>query len=304
MTVDRLEETAAVIALLRRGDRLWHHYAALIDETGSAVSVLRGDHTPDAESEPLALFDTAPQKRPDAEIDLGEISREIIGWEDEGMRILTILDADYPPNLRTIHNRPPLLFIRGELLESDARSIAVVGTRRVSDRGREAAAGVATDLAERGFTITSGLAEGVDTAAHTAALTHGSRTVAVIGTGLRRYYPAKNRDLQNRIACEGAVISQFWPDAPPTKSSFPMRNIVMSGFALATVVIEASHTSGARMQARIALEHGRPVFLLSSLLEHEWAREAAERPGAHVIDSAADVASVVERLTSVETLSA
>lgn len=296
-----LEETAAVVALLRRGDRLWHHYAALIEETGSAVAVL---HSAQEDRGPLVLFDPSPAPADQGDADLDEIAREIISWQADGMRVLTILDEDYPPNLRTIHNRPPLIFVHGELDALDARSIAVVGTRRVSEAGRTAATAVATDLAERGFTVTSGLAEGVDTAAHSAALAHGSPTVAVIGTGLRRFYPAKNRELQERIAREGAVISQFWPNAPPTKSSFPMRNIVMSGFALATVIIEASHTSGARMQARIALEHGRPVFLLSSLLEHEWAREYAERPGAHVVESAADVASVVDRLTSIETLSA
>lgn len=160
------------------------------------------------------------------------------------------------------------------------------------------------DLAERGFTVVSGLADGVDSAAHRAALAHDRRTVAVIGTGIRRSYPAKNAELQREIASTGAVVSQFWPDAPPTRTSFPMRNIVMSGLSQATVVIEASHTSGAKMQARFALEHGRPVFLLGSLLEHEWAREYAERPGAHVIENAADVVGHVERLTSIETLSA
>lgn len=124
----------------------------------------------------------------------------------------------------------------------------------------------------------------------------------MIGTGLRRSYPAKNAGLQAQIAAEGAVLSQFWPDAPPTRSSFPMRNIVMSGFALGTVVIEASHTSGAKMQARFALEHGRPVFLLESLLRHEWAREYAERPGTHVVERAGDVIELVERLTSLDTL--
>ncbi len=218
--------------------------------------------------------------------------------------MLTVLDDEYPPNLRTIHNRPPLLFIAGELTGEDARSVAVVGTRRPSARGLTAASAIAGELADDGFTVTSGLAQGVDTAAHRAALERGRRTVAVIGIGLRRSYPAANAALQRRIAGEGAVVSQFWPDAPPTRSSFPMRNIVMSGFSLATVVVEASSTSGAKMQARFALEHGRPVFLLASLLEHAWAREYAERAGAHVVDSAADIAAQVERLTLVETLSA
>jgi len=157
---------------------------------------------------------------------------------------------------------------------------------------------IAEHLVDTDYTVASGLAAGIDSAAHRAALDRGGRTVAVIGTGLRRSYPAQNADLQRRIATECAVISQFWPDAPPTKRSFPMRNAVMSGFALATVVVEASHTSGARMQARLALEHGRPVFLLESLLEHEWAREYAERPGTHVVRAPEEITTLVDRLTS------
>jgi DNA processing protein len=203
-----------------------------------------------------------------------------------------------------VHNRPPFVFVHGELSPEDDRSIAVVGTRRASAEGLRQASQIAGGLADAGFTVVSGLAKGVDAAAHNAALVRSRRTVAVIGTGLRRAYPSEHAALQERITTEGAVVSQFWPDAPPTKTSFPMRNVVMSGLTLGTVVIEASHTSGAKMQARFALEHGRPVFLLESLLEHEWAREHAERPGAHVVGGADDVIERVERLTSLDTLMA
>jgi DNA processing protein len=291
-------ETAALIALLRRGDRAWHHYADVVEAAGSAVAVLRGE-APEAELEPLTLFDAADAMD---EPDLEAIVAEVEGWQREGMQVLTVLDDGYPTNLRSVHNRPPLVFIRGELRPDDDKSIAVVGTRRASREGLRQAGVVAADLAEAGFTVVSGLADGIDSAAHQAALDQGLRTVAVIGTGLRRAYPAKNAALQGRIATAGAVVSQFWPDAPPTKTSFPMRNVVMSGLALGTVVIEASKTSGARMQARFALQHGRPVFLLESLLEHEWARECAERPGAHVIARADEVIERVERLISLDTL--
>lgn len=297
-------ETAAVVALLRRGDRPWHHYADLIESSGSALSVLADDPGEPEGPEPPTLFAGESTPESPQEVDLDAIAEEITAWRDEGMQVLTVLDDEYPPNLRTIHNRPPLLFVAGALTDEDARSVAVVGTRRASARGLAAASAIAAELADGGFTVTSGLAEGVDTAAHRSALDRGRRTVAVIGTGLRRSYPATNAALQRRIANKGAVVSQFWPDAPPTRSSFPMRNVVMSGFSLATVVVEASQTSGARMQARFALEHGRPVFLLASLLEHAWAREYAERPGAYVVESAADIAAQVERLTSVETLTA
>ena len=147
------------------------------------------------------------------------------------------------------------------------------------------------------MTVVSGLAEGIDTAAHTAAIAAGGRTVAVIGTGLRRAYQSVNAGLQDRIAREHLVLSQFWPDAGPTKTSFPMRNAVMSGYAAATVVIEAAWKSGARMQARLALEHGRPVFLHESLLQHDLAREYQTR-GAIVVTTADDVlAALDERLS-------
>jgi DNA processing protein len=145
-------------------------------------------------------------------------------------------------------------------------------------------------LAERNVTVVSGLARGIDTAAHTAALNAGGRTIAVIGTGIRRYYPAENRELSDRIAEYGAVVSQFWPDAPPATYTFPRRNVTMSGIAQGTVVIEASSTSGAKMQARLALEHGKKVFLLRSLVDsYSWAAKYAARPGATVVEAVDDV---------------
>lgn len=290
-------ETAALIALVRRGDSAWHHVADVVESTGSALAVLQGD----VPSEPLTLFESETVTE---DPDLDGIVDEIEAWRREGIQILTVLDAGYPTNLRSVHNRPPFVFVRGDLRPEDDRSIAVVGTRQASSKGLEHATRIAGGLADAGFTVVSGLAKGVDAAAHNSALDRDRRTVAVIGTGLRRAYPSEHAALQDRIAHEGAVVSQFWPDAPPTKTSFPMRNVVMSGLALGTVVIEASHTSGARMQARFALEHGRPVFLLESLLQHEWAREYAERPGAYIVTGPDDVIERVERLTSLDTLMA
>lgn len=288
-------EAAAVVALLRAGKRRWSEYADLVEDAGSASTVLQGEL--DRERSTPTLFGDDP-----AGPDLDAIAAEIEAWEREGMRLLTLLDPGYPENLRSVHDRPPFVFLAGSLEARDTRGVAVVGTRRASDRGVQQARAVAEHLVDADYTVVSGLAAGIDTAAHTAALDHGGRTVAVIGTGLRRSYPAQNAELQQRIAAECAVISQFWPDAPPTKHGFPMRNAVMSGFALATVVVEASHTSGARMQARLALEHARPVFLLESLLEHAWAREYADRPGTHVISSPEQITAVVDRLTSTDML--
>jgi DNA processing protein len=282
-------EAAALIALLRLGGRPWAEYADLVEEAGSATAVLEREHAPET---PTLFGDDRPPA------DLEEIAAEIDAWEAAGMRLHTVLDPGYPENLRAVHDRPPFVFVAGTLAPADRRAIAVVGTRVASPHGVWAAGTIAEHLVDHGYTVVSGLAAGIDNAAHTAALAGGGRTVAVVGTGLRRYYPPQHAALQRRIAAECAVISQFWPDAPPSRRSFPMRNAVMSGFSLATVVVEASLTSGSRIQARLALEHGRPVFLLESLLEHEWARACAARPGARVISSPDEITTFVDRLTS------
>ena len=294
---DRREQ-AALIALLRRGDRPWHHYAQLVESAGSALDVLEGRYEDPHDDEPLMLFS---EESAAEDADLDAVADEIEAWEAEGMRFVTVLDGEYPINLRTIHNRPPFLFVRGELTPDDERAVAVVGTRKPSSRGLEIARETSAGLVAGGVTVVSGLALGIDGRAHETALEQGGRTVAVVGTGLRRTYPAAHAELAARIAETAAVVSQFWPDAPPTKTSFPMRNVVMSGFALATIVVEASARSGAKMQARFALEHGRRVFLHRSLLEHDWARDYAQRPGTAVFDSVDDVVEHVERVTALDT---
>lgn len=284
--MDQELERAALVALLRRGNRSWPELTDQVETVGSARDVL--ESALDASGQG-ALFDT------ESAVDLESIAAEIVAWEREGMRLVTILDEDYPLCLRLVHQRPPFLFLRGNPVENDLR-VAVVGTRNPTPEGIAHARAIAGGLAERGVTVVSGLAAGIDTAAHGTALAVGGRTVTVIGTGLRRSYPAQNARLQQEIAEKGLVISQFWPDAPPSKASFPMRNAVMSGYSLATVVVEAAYRSGARMQARLALEHGRRVFLMRSLMTHEWAREYASRPNTSVIDTADDVFSVLDSL--------
>jgi DNA processing protein len=229
---------------------------------------------------------------------LGDAAAEIAVWERSGIRLLTVLDPKYPENLRSVYDRPPLIFVAGSLRQPDARSVAVVGTRAASPKGLARARQVAEHLANSGCTVISGLAAGIDTQAHTTALRCGGRTAAVLGTGLRRCYPPENANLQRRIARDGAVVSQFWPDSPPTATSFVRRNATMSGLAMGTVVVEASHTSGARAQARLALQHGRPVFLPEPLLEEPWARAFADRPGTHVVREPEEITATIERLNS------
>lgn len=207
-----------------------------------------------------------------------------------GATLITALDEEYPANLELVFNLPPLLFVRGRLSPEDARSVAVVGTRQASRRGLSRARAMATSLADEGVTVVSGLAHGIDAAAHEAALQTGGRTIAVIGTGITRTYPGENAALAERIAASGAIVSQFWPDSAPTRSSFPIGNVTMSGMSQGTLVIEAGSTSGAKMQARLALQHGKYAFLSRSLaIEEPWARSYLKRhPGRAIAVSAVD----------------
>lgn len=281
-----------MLALVSRARGEWHLVAQLLEVTGSALRAIRRDWTG---FEPPELLGAVGGARvADAELDRFEA--QILELEREGVSLVTVLDDDYPTNLRLVYNRPPFLFARGELRADDERAVAIVGTRQASPEGREQAARLARELAGHGVTVLSGLALGIDTAAHEATLDAGGRTVAVMGTGIRRVYPAQNRELAARIVdAGGALVSQFWPDAPPARWSFPIRNVVMSGMAIGTVVVEASRTSGAKMQARLALEHGKRLFLIESLVLHEqWARDYAERPGATVVQSFDDVLAALE----------
>jgi len=284
------EEQAALVAWLRQPGVVWSAVTEQLEECGSVQKAAAGQAPAQG-----SLFEAAPPDGPD------EAARDIERWERTGIRMVSVLDAEYPSNLRMIYQHPPVLFMRGATDERDATSVAVVGTRRPAPRGIDQARQLAAGLAANDIPVISGLAAGIDTAAHTAALTAGGRTVAVIGTGIDRVYPPQNAALQEEVAAKGLVISQFLPGSPPTKASFPMRNAVMSGYALATVVVEASDHSGSRIQARLALQHGRHVFLMCTLLEHEWARDYAVRPGVAVVETAADVLAGLQRLASEST---
>jgi len=230
---------------------------------------------------------------------IADISSRLNEWTRGGLSLTTVLDDDYPLNLRSIHNLPPFLFYVGQLREDDAYSVAVVGTRTPSPSGLRRASRIAGLLATKNVIVLSGLARGIDTAAHRSALQAGGRTIAVLGSGLLRVYPPENSSLAGEIARSGAVVSQFWPDSPPASYNFPRRNIVTSGLGQGTVVIEATATSGAKMQARLALEHGKKVFLLKSLVDsHAWAKRYVQR-GAIPVE---DVRDVQRHLVSVDAI--
>jgi DNA processing protein len=266
-------------------DRLWRaELSEQTDQARAAVVLIR-----EALRDPAAILE--------------RVDNEIEGLGAD-VRLTTVLDDEYPPNLRVIFNLPPFLFYRGALEPSDARSIAVVGTRRASAEGLRRAQELAGELAGRKVTVLSGLAKGIDTAAHRATLDAGGRTIAVMGTGITRIYPKENEALAEEIiAGHGALVSQFWPSGPPAEYNFLWRNIVTSGMGQGTVVIEASGTSGARNQARRALEHGKRVFLLKGLVTNEgWAQKYLER-GAIEVSTVDEVVQLLRSPEQVERLS-
>jgi DNA processing protein len=281
-------EQAALVALLRARPekRSWADLTSEVIAAGSAVDVWE-------RLVPATLLDMDAVDDPRA-----VAAQDIEGWLAQGHTFLTVLDEDYPERLKAIHEAPPVLFTRGELRRDDP-AVSVVGSRAASERGLSIARSVATSLAARGYTVAAGLALGIDTAAHEAALEAGGRTVAFIGTGINNVYPAANGQLHSVIADRGLLVSQFWPDAPPQKHTFLMRNATMSGYGVATVVVEAGETSGARAQARMAVEHGRPVVLTDLVVERNtWAQNLVGRPGVNVADSTEQVMKIVESVTS------
>lgn len=295
---DRRQEHVAVMALVAAGARQrreWYSVATLIEGAGSAVRMLRHEWNG---FEPFDVADAEKLVEAVLTEDISRYEHLLQEQDSQTTTFVTVLDEEYPPNLRQAYNRPPFLFIKGLLTPEDNRSIAIVGTRQASEAGRKLAYDLASELSGRGVTVLSGLALGIDTASHVGALEAGGRTVAVLGHGIdMSLYPRENAELAKRIVSNGALVSQFWPDAPPTRYSFPMRNVVSSGMAIGTVVIEASSTSGAKNQARLALDHGKYLFLVRSLvLTQDWARKYSAHPRATVIDSPAEIIDVLVTL--------
>ncbi len=289
-------ETAAVVALLRVGRRPGPVYSEMVENCGSAIPALERELMQTDHHQTRLL----PPHDQDELIE--QAATDIAAWQADGIKTLTVLDPAYPQHLRAVHDRPPVLFLAGRLERRDQRALAVIGSRNPSSDGVARAEAIADHLAGNAYTVVSGLAAGIDAAAHITTLAKNKRTVAVIGTGLCHSYPLQNAELQETIAATGAVISQFWPQTRPSRNNFPMRNAVMSGLTLGTVIVEASHTSGARVQARLALAHGRPVFLAEPLLTQTWAQTLASRPGVRVFREPVEITSMIEHLRSTDEL--
>jgi DNA processing protein len=208
-------------------------------------------------------------------------------------RVVTIRDPDYPPNLRHIYDPPVALFVRGTLLPSDERALAIVGTRRVTPYGRLVSETLGRDLAQNGVTVISGLAVGADAAAHRGALSAGGRTIGVLACGLDVPYPRETMELREQMVERGAVISEAPLGMPARKERFHARNRLISGLALGVIVTEAPERSGALITANLAANQGRQVFAVPGSINSEFSKgtHALLRDGAGVATSVDDILS-------------
>jgi DNA processing protein len=191
-----------------------------------------------------------------------DLEAEIAKVERVGAWLVTLTDAHYPSNLRKLPDAPAVLYVRGSLQAEDERALSIVGTRKSSTYGRDAAHYFAKQLAGYGVTIISGLAHGIDSVAHRGALDGKGRTIAVLGCGIDRIYPTNNQKLAQDIIQNGALISEFPIGTPPEARNFPRRNRVISGMSLGVLIVEAPEKSGAMITAGVAAEQGREVFAI------------------------------------------
>jgi len=218
---------------------------------------------------------------------------ELARWlADAGHACVALGDDDYPGLLAGIPDPPPQLFVSGDVSALHLPCLAIVGSRNPTRGGERNAYEFARFLAQHGFCIVSGLAAGIDAAAHRGALDGGGRTVAFLGHGVDRVYPAANRALADAVAASGALVSEFPLGTPPMRSLFPQRNRLISGLSLGTLVVEAARQSGSLITARFAGEQGREVFAIPGSIHNPMARGCHRliRDGAQLVESAADIA--------------
>lgn len=234
----------------------------------------------------------APLLQKDPE-DLPQRLHDVQAWLAAGpdRHVIALGDAAYPHRLLESPDPPLLLYVTGQLATLSAPSIAVVGSRRPSAQGSDNARAFAQAFGAAGYVVVSGLALGIDAAAHEGALAAGATTVAVVGTGPDRVYPSRHLALARRIVAQGAIVSEFLPGTSPLRENFPQRNRIIAGLSLGTLVVEAALKSGSLITARLANEAGREVFAIPGSIHAEQSRgcHALIRDGARLVESAAEV---------------
>ena len=261
---------------------------ALLDRFGTSAAVLRALPSQLREVPGVGPKLSAKIAAAQHEIDAEQV---LALCQQHGIAVVTETAEAYPSALRRIPDPPAVLFVRGELKPQDGLAVAIVGTRHPTAYGLRQAERLAGSLARAGLTIVSGLARGIDAAAHRGALAAGGRTLAVLASGLLTIYPPEHRSLAEQIALQGALLTEAPPLAEPLAGVFPQRNRIISGLSLGVIVVEAGDQSGALITARHALEQGREVFAVPGRIEDRTARGCHRliRDGAKLIQSADDV---------------
>jgi DNA processing protein len=236
----------------------------LLDAFGSAEKILlaRADQLAAIDGVPRALADNISRWQ-----EFADPAAELKKADDLGAHVITAEDEEYPSALREIHDPPIVLYVRGHLTERDRNAVAVVGSRKATHYATESAKKLSFQMAYAGLTVASGLARGIDTAAHQGALAAKGRTIAVIGSGLGELYPPENAELADRIAASGAVISEFPIDTKPDRQTFPIRNRIVTGLSFGVLVVEAGANSGALISANMAAEQGRTLYAVPGRID-------------------------------------
>jgi len=221
--------------------------------------------------------------------------RQMERLQNSGTRLLTFWDTDYPTSLKEIYDPPAFLFVKGRIESVDECAVAIVGTRQPSNYGKLVAEKLSVQLAALGITIVSGLAYGIDTAAHQSTVRSGGRTIAVLGSGVDRIYPSENEKLAHRIIEQGAVVSEFPMGCGPDRANFPRRNRLIGGMSLGVIVVEAGEKSGALITASMALEQNREVFAVPGNIDSKKSVgcNALIKEGAQVVTDVEDVLNVL-----------
>lgn len=300
---DRLDAYIPLLKLLRVKGLAGQRLRRLVTTFGSPEQVLAAPVSALSQVQGISL-EIAEGIRDAAK---GVFDREIgsdIHWlrKHQG-RIVSCFESEYPAILNEIHSPPVLLYYQGNLLNSET-SIAIVGSRQASDYGRRLAGRLAEELASAGFTIVSGLAHGIDGAAHMGALRAGGRSIAVMGTGLKMIYPRHHRDLAQQIILSGALISELPLDTTPQRKNFIPRNRIIAGLCLGTIVVEAAERSGALSTAHFAQEENREVFAIPGRAGDEMSRgtnRLIRENGAQLVTSADEVLAVLKERMDLRT---
>ncbi|MCX8108375.1 MAG: DNA-processing protein DprA [Verrucomicrobiae bacterium] len=267
----------------------------LLERFGSAPAILSASKADLMQVEGIGEETADAISRWEQEVDLsGELQR----IADFGCEVLTQEDESYPELLRQIYDPPLVLYVKGSLCSRDKNAVAVVGSRRATHYGLESARRLAYQLAYVGVTVVSGGARGIDTAAHQGALSAKGRTIAVLGTGINIVFPPENVALFEKIASNGAVITQFPFNRPADKQSFPIRNRIVAGMTLGTVVVEAGLNSGALITAGMAVDCGRQLFAVPGRIDSPQSKGCHDliKKGAKLCESAEDILSEFEYL--------